>query len=237
MHSGQRGNSTPRSGSTGEKAFLGNPEGSQNKTVGGTTVRNSGEDDPSQTKDREPSGGERSTGRGPAYPKNSVVHLADKGVDTNHSEEGNKHSESGDENTSNHLSDTSALKGGREEEHHRAGSFLPRRPLHPGEIGVNTSGGEEPPQREARRQRNRRRNIRRHHEAGERNLMQTASRDEASEVGEASNERVHQERCNSHRRDRRQAQDREQELAEQDARLLRENLSSLETCTPILLEQ
>jgi hypothetical protein len=44
----------------------------------------------------------------------------------------------GDENTPSHLSDTFALKGGRKEEHRRAGSLLPRRPLHPGEIGVST---------------------------------------------------------------------------------------------------
>jgi hypothetical protein len=42
-----------------------------------------------------------------------------------HSEEGSKHPESGKENTPSHLSDTSALKGGWEEEHRRASSFLP----------------------------------------------------------------------------------------------------------------
>jgi hypothetical protein len=42
-------------------------------------------------------------------------------------------------------------------------------------------------------------------------------------MGETPDERVHQKRRNSHRRDRRQAQDRERELAEQDARLWREN--------------
>jgi hypothetical protein len=57
--------------------------------------------------------------------KNSTVHLTHKGVDTDHSKESNNRPESGDENTSSHLSNTFALKGGRKEEHHRAGSLLP----------------------------------------------------------------------------------------------------------------
>jgi hypothetical protein len=73
-----------------------------------------------------------------ACPKNSAVHLAHKGVDTDHSKEGSKRPESGDENTTSHLFDTFAFKGGQKEEHHRADSFLPRRPLHQGEIGVST---------------------------------------------------------------------------------------------------
>jgi hypothetical protein len=86
-----------------------------------------------------------------------------------------------------------------------------------------TMQGEEPPQREARRRRNRRRNVWRHHGAGERDLTQPVSPDEASEVGKTSDERVHRERRNSRRRDRRQAQDREWEQAEQGARLGLEN--------------
>jgi hypothetical protein len=65
--------------------------------------------------------------------------------------------------------------------------------------------------------------MRRHHEAGERDPAQPVSRDEASEMGETPDERTHRERHNSRRRDRRQAQEREWELAEQDARLQREN--------------
>jgi hypothetical protein len=65
--------------------------------------------------------------------------------------------------------------------------------------------------------------VRRHHEAGEWDPTQPVSRDEASEVGETLDERVYQERRNSRRRDRRQAQDRERELAEQDARLQLDN--------------
>jgi hypothetical protein len=57
-----------------------------------------------------------------------------------------------------------------------------------------TMQGEEPPQREARRRRNRRRNVRRHHEAGEQDLAQPVSHDEASEVGETLHERIHRER-------------------------------------------
>jgi hypothetical protein len=53
--------------------------------------------------------------------------------------------------------------------------------------------------------------------------VQLVSRDEASEVGETADERVHRERGNSCHRDRQQAQDRERELAEQDVRLWREN--------------
>jgi hypothetical protein len=65
--------------------------------------------------------------------------------------------------------------------------------------------------------------MRRHHEAEERDPAQPISRDEALEVGETPDERVHRERRNSRRRDRRQAQDREREQAEQGARLRREN--------------
>jgi hypothetical protein len=83
--------------------------------------------------------------------------------------------------------------------------------------------GEEPPQRDARRRRNRRWNIRRHHEAWEQDPAQPVSRDEVSEVGETSDERVFRERRNSRRCYRRQAQDRDREQAEQDARLRREN--------------
>jgi hypothetical protein len=83
--------------------------------------------------------------------------------------------------------------------------------------------GEEPPQRDTRQQRNRRRNVQQHHEAGEQDLAQPVSQDEASKVGETPNERVYRERRNSHRRDCQQAQDQERELAEQDARLWREN--------------
>jgi hypothetical protein len=82
---------------------------------------------------------------------------------------------------------------------------------------------EEPPQRDAWRWRNRRRNVRRHHKAGERDLAQPVSWDEGSEMGESPDERAHRERRNSHRRDRLQAQERERELAKQDARLWREN--------------
>jgi hypothetical protein len=49
------------------------------------------------------------------------------------------------------------------------------------------------------------------------------SQDEASKVAETPEERVQRERRNSRRRDHRHAQDRERELAEQDARLRREN--------------
>jgi hypothetical protein len=77
-----------------------------------------------------------------------------------------------------------------------------------------TAPGEEPPQRESRWRRYRRRNIRRHHEAGERDPEQPVSRDEVSEIGETSEERIFRERRNSRRRDRRRAQ----EQAEQDAR-------------------
>jgi hypothetical protein len=125
MHSGRRRDPTQHSESTQEEAFLGNPEGSRCKTTDSTPTHNSEEDGPWRTEIREPLGEERSVGRSFAYLKNSVVHLAHKGVDIDHSGEGNKHHESGKENTSSHLSDTSVLKGGKEEEHHRTGSFLP----------------------------------------------------------------------------------------------------------------
>jgi hypothetical protein len=73
--------------------------------------------------------------------------------------------------------------------------------------------------------------VRHHHEAGERDLAQPISRDQASDVGETPDERALRERCNSRchdrrnscRRDRHHAQEREQEQAEQDAWLQREN--------------
>jgi hypothetical protein len=65
--------------------------------------------------------------------------------------------------------------------------------------------------------------VRRHHEAGEWDPTQPVSWDEASQMGETPDERAHREWCNSRRRDRRQAQERERELAEQDVRLRREN--------------
>jgi hypothetical protein len=64
MHSGQRRHSTPHSGSTREKAFLENPEGSQSKTADSSLARSPGEDDPLRTEVREPTGEERSVGRG-----------------------------------------------------------------------------------------------------------------------------------------------------------------------------
>ena len=48
--------------------------------------------------------------------------------------------------------------------------------------------GEEPTQREARQRRNRLRNIQRHHEAREWDPAQPVSRDEASKVGETSDD-------------------------------------------------
>jgi hypothetical protein len=169
-------------------------------------------------------------GRKLAYPKDSAVHLAHKGVDTDHSKEGSKHPESRDENTSSHLSDAFALKGGRKK------SAIAPTPLYPDILFIGgrlesapisddepTMQGEEPPQHEARRRRNRCRNIWRHHEAAERDPTQPVSHDEASEVGETPDEWVHRERQNSRRHDRRQAQDREREQAEQGTRLRREN--------------
>jgi hypothetical protein len=65
--------------------------------------------------------------------------------------------------------------------------------------------------------------VRQHHEAAEWDPAQPVSRDKASEVGETSDEWVHRERRNSCCRDRQLAQEQEQELAEQDARLRWEN--------------
>jgi hypothetical protein len=76
MYSGRRRDSTLHSGSTQEEAFLRNPEGSQSKSADSAPACSSGEDDPMRTEVQEPSGEERSVGRGFSYPKNSVVHLA-----------------------------------------------------------------------------------------------------------------------------------------------------------------
>jgi hypothetical protein len=54
-----------------------------------------------------------------------------------------------------------------------------------------TMQGEEPPHPDARRWRNRCRNVQRHHEVGERYPVQPVSWDEALEVGETPDERVH----------------------------------------------
>jgi hypothetical protein len=101
--------------------------------------------------------------RGSAYPENSVVHLSDEKMDTDHKEKG---SEQG-KGLSNCSFGASVLKGERKEARHNGSSILPRCPLHR-ESGVAppvfddepTAPGEEPPQRESRRRRNRRRNIR-----------------------------------------------------------------------------
>jgi hypothetical protein len=90
-----------------------------------TPTRSSGEDDPLRTEIWEPLGKERLVGRNLAYPKNFVVHLAHKGVDMDHSEEGNKHPKSEKENTSSCPFDTSAHKGVQKEEHCHVDSFLP----------------------------------------------------------------------------------------------------------------
>jgi hypothetical protein len=95
--------------------------------MGGVATRISSEDDLLQ-----------SQGRELTYPKKSDVHLAHKGVNTNHSKQGSKCPKSGDESAPRHLSGTFALKGGRKEERHHASSFLPRHPLYRGEIGVIT---------------------------------------------------------------------------------------------------
>jgi hypothetical protein len=73
------------------------------------------------------------------------------------------------------------------------------------------------------RRRNRHRNVRRHHEARERDTAQLVPWDKASEMGETSDERAHRERRNSRRHDRCQAQEREREIAKQDAILRQEN--------------
>jgi hypothetical protein len=87
--------------------------------VGGATTRISREDDPLQNEGREL-----------AYLKNFTVHLAHKGVDMDHSKEGTKRPESGDENAQSHLFDAFAFKGRQKEERHRADSCLPQCPLH-----------------------------------------------------------------------------------------------------------
>jgi hypothetical protein len=53
-----------------------------------------------------------------------------------HSKEGSKRPKQGDESSLSHLFGTFALKGGQKEKCHRDSSFLPRHPLHQGEIGV-----------------------------------------------------------------------------------------------------
>jgi hypothetical protein len=125
MHSGCRRGSTPCSGSTQEETLLRNPERSQSKSTGRAPAHSSGEDGPLQAGTQDPSGEGRPLSQGFTNPKNSVVHLAHYGVDADHSEEGSKHPMSGKENTPIHPSDTSALKGGWEEEHSHASSFLP----------------------------------------------------------------------------------------------------------------
>jgi hypothetical protein len=96
---------------------------------------------------------------------------------------------------------------------------------------------EEPPQREAQRRRNRRQNVRQHHEVGERDLTQSVSRDEASEMGETPDKRVHRERHNSRRRDRRKLRTESESKPNKALGYGERTLSSLKTCTPILLVQ
>jgi hypothetical protein len=76
--------------------------------MGNTTTRISSKEDLMQTEGWEL-----------AYPKNSVVHFAHKGVDMDYPKEGNECPGSEEENTPSHLFDASALKGGRKEERHQ----------------------------------------------------------------------------------------------------------------------
>jgi hypothetical protein len=63
-----------------------------------------------------------------------VIHFAHKGVDTSYKKEGSKRPWNGA--PPSRLSGTFALKEGQKGIHHHNNSFLPRRPLHGGEIGV-----------------------------------------------------------------------------------------------------
>jgi hypothetical protein len=66
------------------------------------------------------------------YPKNLVVHLVHRRVDTDYEEKRSKR----DRGPSSCSSDTFALKEGHREVRHRSDSFLPRRPLHRGESRI-----------------------------------------------------------------------------------------------------
>jgi hypothetical protein len=151
-------------------------------------------------------------------------------VNTDHSKEGSKRPELGDENTPSHLFDAFALKGGRKEERHHADSFLPPT--------FSSSGGDwsqHPSPTMSQPCMGKNLPSVRHDDGGTdartcdditrlgNGTGAAVSQDKASEVAETPDERVHRERRNSLHRDRRQAQDREQEQAEQGARLCQEN--------------
>jgi hypothetical protein len=216
VHSRREGSSAPHSGSIGEEAFLGNLRESWNKAADSATSRAPGKEYLLQVESQEFT-----------YPKNPVVHLIHRGVDTDYEE---KKEASGIGGHQVVLPTPSPSKKDGKKFITTATPFYPNVLFIGGRVESSpisddepTMPGEEPPQREARRWRNRCRNIRRHHEAGERDPTQPVSRDEVSEVGETPDERVFRERRKSRRRDRRQAQDRDREQAEQDARLRREN--------------
>jgi hypothetical protein len=166
MHSGQRRDFTPRSGSTREEAFLGNPEGSQSKTADSAPARRSGKDNPFRTEIREPSGEERPVGRGSAYPKNSVVHLATKEwTRITRKKEINVPSKGRRTHRATFPVPLPSKEDGK--------NTIAPTPFYPDILFIQgrlesapisddepTMQGEEPPQRDARRWRNRRRNMR-----------------------------------------------------------------------------
>jgi hypothetical protein len=157
----RRRNSVSYSGSTGEEAFPKNLRKSWNEAANSATSSAPGEDYLLQVRRREF-----------IYPKNPVVHLIHRRVDTDYEE---KKEASGIEARQAALLTPSHSKKDRKK------LFTTTTPFYHDVLFIGgrvesspisddepTMPGEEPPQREARRRRNRRRNIRRHHEAGER---------------------------------------------------------------------
>jgi hypothetical protein len=102
-------------GSTGEEVFLKNIQ--ENRSRAGKSATSS-----APSKDHF----QQARSRRSIYPKNSVVHLSDEKMDTNHKEKG---SEQG-KGLSNCSYGASVLKGERKQARHSGSSILPRRPLH-----------------------------------------------------------------------------------------------------------
>jgi hypothetical protein len=117
----RRRNSASHSGSTGEEAFPKNLRESRNEAANSAASSAPGEDYLLQVRSREF-----------IYPKNPVVHLVHRRVDTDYEEKRSKR----DRGPSSYSFCTFALKEGQKEVCHHNNSFLPRCPLHRGKSGI-----------------------------------------------------------------------------------------------------
>jgi hypothetical protein len=174
MHSRQRRDPTPHSGSTREEAFLGNPKGSRSKTTDNTPTRSSGEDDPLRTEIREPSGKERSVGVSLTRKTMLSTSPTKEWTRITRKKETNTPSEGRRTRQATFLIPLPSKEDGKKSTVAPSPFYLDilfiqgKLESMPISDDEPTIQGEEPPQRDAPRRRNRRWNVWRHHEAEER---------------------------------------------------------------------